>query len=464
MELIIQQIAQVFIKTITEKAFSEKIHDIDSLADELEDDCKAAAVQILEAVVEGLNRQIRDDKIMRKEQGLLLKEKERPREIYTKVGTIDVSRDYYFDKNRRKYVSVIDHIIGVRPYERIGDTVSAEMVNSAADVSYAKSARQVTHGRISRQSVRNHILKVSLPQEEIPEEKKVVKELHIHADEDHVHMQKPNKERGKKNQIVPLITVTEGTRKISERRNETLEAKRFVDKHIKADTLWETVEGYIESNYDTEKLEKIYVHGDGGPWIKNGLDSYRQTVHVMDGYHFGKRLRALSRAFPTRNVTVVLRRAVRENDKRKADMFLQSLMVEASEKERNKVSEFGTYLMGNWTEIYNLETLDIPGSCTEGQVSHVLSERFSRNPLGWSKEGLGKLSCIRVSNINGRKIEAEDFKTTGEEDRYAAYIENMFKGAFDWSIFDGEPPVFDRTSGTQILVDAFGKDHGVILS
>jgi hypothetical protein len=44
MELIIQQIAQVFIKTITEKAFSEKIHDIDSLADELEDDCKATAL------------------------------------------------------------------------------------------------------------------------------------------------------------------------------------------------------------------------------------------------------------------------------------------------------------------------------------------------------------------------------------------------------------------------------------
>ena len=126
MELIIQQIAQVFIKTITEKALSEKIHDIDSLAGELEDDCKATVVHIIEAVVASLNRQIRDDKIMRKEQGLLLKEKERAREIYTKVGTIDVSRDYYFDKNRLKYVSVIDHIIGVRPYERIGDTVRAE--------------------------------------------------------------------------------------------------------------------------------------------------------------------------------------------------------------------------------------------------------------------------------------------------------------------------------------------------
>ena len=34
-------------------------------------------------------------------------------------------------------------------------------------------------------------------------------------------------------------------------------------------------------------------------------------------------------------------------------------------------------------------------------MSHVLSERFSRNPMGWSKEILGKLSVLRVHKKNG---------------------------------------------------------------
>ena len=63
---------------------------------------------------------------------------------------------------------------------------------------------------MSRQTVKNHIRKINALEKQ-PEnpEKRVVKELHVYADEDHVHMQKPNKERGKKSKIVPLVTVTE---------------------------------------------------------------------------------------------------------------------------------------------------------------------------------------------------------------------------------------------------------------
>lgn len=50
---------------------------------------------------------------------------------------------------------------GIRKYKRIGDSVSAKLVTEAAEVSYAKSAEIVTDGAVSRQSVRNHILKLS---------------------------------------------------------------------------------------------------------------------------------------------------------------------------------------------------------------------------------------------------------------------------------------------------------------
>ena len=59
--------------------------------------------------------------------------------------------------------------------------------------------------------------------------KKEVDTLHIFADEDHVHMQKPSKKRGKKNHIVLLVTVTEGIEKESKGRNITINAKHFTD-------------------------------------------------------------------------------------------------------------------------------------------------------------------------------------------------------------------------------------------
>ena len=34
----------------------------------------------------------------------------------------------------------------------------------------------------------------------------------------------------------------------------------------------EEVLTYIENNYDTEYLEKVYLSGDGASWIKTGLE------------------------------------------------------------------------------------------------------------------------------------------------------------------------------------------------
>ena len=466
METIIQQNTLHFTKLITEKATSDKISDIDALSEELLADCKAFARELVEVVAAQINICIREDKTRRKEEGLVIKEKDRPRELLTGLGTLHLNRDYYFDKNSGSYVYPFDQITGLKKYERIGDTVSAKLVNNAADYSYARSAEIATGGDVSRQTVRNHILKVTLPDDDIPEEQKEVETLLVYADEDHVHMQRPDKQKGKWNMQVPLVTVAEGVLQEGKNRNRLFEAKRFVDIDFNGKNLWNNVAGYISATYDTEKIKRIIVYGDGGTWIKHGLEEYPQTAHIMDEFHFGKRLTEISKVFPKRNVKQAVMHAIGKNDKDRVDRFMQDLMLEADEISVKKTQEFGKYLMNHWDEIVRMLTMDVPGSCTEAQVSHVLSERFSRNPKGWSKEGLGKLSCIRISKLNGRSIEAEDFKRKEQKCSYAQYAEEQITksiaGAFDWSIFDGEPLIYDRASGTQIVINACGTNHGVI--
>ena len=460
MENIIQQIAIELVEKINKKAFSEKLTDLDKLAAEIFEDCTDYARLMMQEVIRIRNLQFREDKAFRKQEGLVLKEKDRPRQILTKLGLIEWDRDYYYDKVKERYVFPLDYMLGIRKYERIGDEVTAQLLNRATEVSFAKSAEIVTGGAVSRQSVHNHIIKANIPDKQPETENKPVKELHVYADEDHVHMQRPEKKRGKQNQIVPLVTVTEGTKAVGSRRNRTIEPMHFVDENQSSKMLWKSVEGYMARAYDVEKIEKIYVHGDGGRWIRNGLETFPNVVHVMDGYHFFKELKALAREFPERNVKVAIVNALAKDDRKRADIFIQELAEEDAE-----ILKFGKYLFGNWEYIRNLIILDIPGSCTEGQVSHVLSERFSRNPMGWSKAGLGKLSKLRVYNINGGKLTGKDIKEEPTE-RYSEYADRFIKestaGVTDWSIFEDEQTIMDVNSGTQILLRRYGTDHGIL--
>ena len=472
METIIQQIAKKLINKILEKAYSGGISDIDALSSAVLGDCKEAAVEMIEEITVQLNRQIRNDKRRRKEEGLVLKEKERGRSLLTELGRLDISRDYYYDKKNDEYVYLLDHVIGLREYERVSDGVSAKLVSLATEVSYAKSAQIVAGGEVSRQSVRNSILRLGgiEKEAEVGKPKRRVKELHIFADEDHVHMQKEGKEKGKKSKMVPLITVTEGVEEESKGRNRTKEAVHFVDEKFSTKELWKSVEGYIGASYELDIVENIYVHGDGGQWIKNGLENFSNVKRLMDGFHLEKRLKEAASRFPNRKLRRRIKEAIEEDDRKKLDRIIQSL-CEASEdgKDKEFVSELGKYLFGNYEAIRNRMIYGEVGSCTEGQVSHILSERFSRDPLGWSEEGLGKLTKQRIYIKNRGKIEARDFK---DKDRgkgsYGEYaeriIEDACEGAIDFSIFERREPVFDGSSGTQTLIRRLSMNRGIPLS
>ena len=471
MDNIIQQISEKLTKKILEKAYSGGICDIDLLSSSVLEDCKSAARDILEAIVSDLNIKIREDKPSRKARGLILKEKNRERSLLTELGRLDLPRDYYYDKKEEKYDYLLDRVIGLQGYERISAGVRAKLVSMATEVSYAKSAETVTGGQLSRQCVRECILKLGAiekrPQPYEPKRK--VKELHLFADEDHVHMQREGKTKGKKSRMVPLVTVTEGVEEESKGRNRTINAMHFVDENFDTKALWKSVEGYIGASYDIESIERIYIHADGGKWITNGLASFSNVTRVMDGFHLEKRLKEVSRNFPGSNLRQRIKAAIEKGDRKKLDMLMQEMYARSQDKKQIEyTTKLGRYLTENFEEIRNRLKSDTVGSCTEGQVSHILSTRFSRNPMGWSEEGLGKLSKQRVYIKNKGKIEASDFKKKDKSggDSYREYadriIEEACRGAKDFSIFEKQGPIFDGASGTQMAIRHMGMNRNIL--
>ena len=123
-------------------------------------------------IIRSFNEEIRNDKETRKELGLVIKEKDRPRQLLTHLGTICFERDYFYDRNAEEYVTPLDRVLGIEKRERIGGSVKAAMIAQATDSSYAKSSAIVTGGQVSRQTVHDQILKMDVPEVQPYEEHK----------------------------------------------------------------------------------------------------------------------------------------------------------------------------------------------------------------------------------------------------------------------------------------------------
>lgn len=73
--------------------------------------------------------------------------------------------------------------------------------------------------------------------------------------------------------------------------------------------------------------------------------------------------------------------------------------------EQEKISEaveiLRIYLMNHWEAIVCRFRRNLSRCRTEGLVNHLLSERVSREPQRWGKEGLGALTSLLFFCENG---------------------------------------------------------------
>jgi len=173
-----------------------------------------------------------------------------------------------------------------------------------------------------------------------------------------------------------------------------------------SEELWIEVSQYIDEVYDIEKIETIYISGDGASWIKQGLDWIPRSKFVLDNYHINKYIKAATAHIGDEAIVQGLRDALDEGDKEMmVKVFKKILELTESESKRAVVYDTKRYFLNNWTGIeIKVDNRDIVGCSAEGHVSHVLSARLSSRPMGWSVIGVDKMAQLRVFKSNGGKI------------------------------------------------------------
>jgi hypothetical protein len=401
---IIQQICENYISEVLDFFDAGTIRTLDEMETELKEKTDSYLRNIMKIYLEGLDEAIAEDKTGRKKKGYVIEQKAVKREIYTQFGNLEFNRRYYNNKLNGTYSYLVDKVVGIESYDRVSGSVSAALVESASEVSYAKSSKYVCDGHITSQTVMNKIRRTKELKMEIPEKKRKVRYLNVEADEDHVSLQDGT------DTIVPLISIYEGVEHIG-KRGKCINIHHISSYGKSIDDMWQEAAEWVYSVYDVDEIEKIYLHGDGAFWIKAGLNYLPKAQFVLDRYHLNKALKEVSGGDEL--VCAKLRDAVMEADKKSLKELCRELRKNAeSDKVKEKVDKFRNYITTNWDGIVAYQDEASRGSNTEGHVSHVLSSRLSSRPSGWSRKGLKAMAELRAYCCNGGHIETKHIKKT----------------------------------------------------
>jgi len=467
-ERIITQITVKVVDKIIKNIEKNGISEIGKTAESFLSILKDGALEMLSAVVESVDAATLQAKKERGKDGITVKQRNVSRTIVTSIGELTYKRTYYKQENG-SMIYLTDHIIGVEPFERVSKELCAELVQKAASMSMQKVVN-VSDVAVSRQTVNNKVLSMHNAVTEIVNARSTPKEIHIFADEDHVHL------RPKKSAIVPIVTITEGIDISNEKRHKTIEPVHFQGYGMNTHSFVENVVSAIHQKYDMDKVERVIIHADGGKWIKVLGELLPNAVFVMDGFHLEKYFKKLFKLNGAAAYGGVIHKAVKNNDFKSFAVYCNSIKEKQDETGLKKLFELVNYFQNNWDSIVERMNGNHCGSCTEPLVSHVLSDRLSRNPLAWSKEGLAKMAMLRVFEKNGGKVTSKHIRISRSKlernedyhslkngfEIYNKYAEQQIKSSFgnyhDWSIFEKEyfPSGFSsgKVTGTSVLLNA----------
>lgn len=330
-----------------------------------------------------------------------IKERAAKKSLTTIFGEVRYERTYYENKKTGEYSYLSDDAVGIEAHDKLDASLKAKLIEDAVYMPYSKSGKNACEAvELTSQTVMNSIRElgsVGNDVVEIKHVKKPVKILYIEADEDHVALQD-------KGCLEPkLVYVHEGKRKISKNRWQLINPRYFSGVYTNSDELWVEVLDYIDSAYDMDSIEKIYLSGDGAPWIKNGLGWIQGSIYVLDRYHLTKYvMKATAHMDYT---TPIMWRYINAGDKKSVkELFKIIISTTEPESKRRAVEKARAYILGNWEGIMRQYDTDYIGCSAEGHVSHILSSRLSSRPLGWCKTGVDQMSRLRVFVANGGNI------------------------------------------------------------
>lgn len=393
-----------------EQKFFENPKEFSALEASVKSSTEAFAAGFLGAILSEMDQAIRKCSWR---EGRYTIQRNDTRTLVSSVGDISFDCTYYKSKSEKtSFTHLLEDVIGLEKNERFTEIAEATMLSEALKTSYAEATKVLpSKQEITKTTVMNKVHAIA---EEIPDtiydEPKSVSYLYIEADEDHVAEQHGRFGEDKNASFVSKLIY------IYEFKQEDPHVKsryELVNKYYFSGLypgeegnkrLWSKVEAFIKMNYDTEALKRVFISGDGAAWIKAGVNYVDNSVFCADKYHLMKYVNTaaaqmLDEKDEVKNQLWHLMNSKQKDARKKFDTYTMTMMRSAKNPE--KIEELRKYVLGNWSAVRRtLRNKLVNGCSAESHVSHVLSDRLSSRPMGWSQTGADRMSKLRCYDRN----------------------------------------------------------------
>ena len=281
----------------------EFIRDPSNLANyiyRLTEELHRLGIHMIQETLEDMDKML-NDSVIRKKKWIV--DRHEKKQLITSLGTVNFKKTLFKERESDKREYLLDRLIQMESHERMTEDAVAKILKEAVQTSYRRGGEAVNDlDNVTKQTVMNKIHRLEFPKEtKVIGSKKYVKKLYIDADEDHLSLQYQEKKGdlisghyGRKNNsiIAKMVYVYEGIENISEgnRRHRLINPHYFCSTSDAKDnqTFWKEIFEWIDNHYDLGRVEKMYLNGDGGTWIKAGKDFMDGVITTMDEFHLQK--------------------------------------------------------------------------------------------------------------------------------------------------------------------------------
>ena len=359
-------------------------------------------LDILKQILEYLDLKYKNSK-ERKE--LYYVQQTRERTLITSLGIITFNKTYYKSKikinGRYQYYSYLEDYLGIDKWAKLSLSCEVNLINNALDngMSWA-SKNTIPNYIISRQTISTKIKNINYNYIQDSQKKETPSVLYIEADEIHANLQA--RQNGKKNKIVPVILTHEGHKEDFIKKKELKNTHYIASSILKPDKLWEETYKYLDSVYDLNKVDKIFLSSDGGSWITGYDIAFPNIIFVLDKFHYRKALNYIFKKEPI--ITEIADGYLRN---RMIDEFkiLVKFQCQLYPDQKNEMIKKQKYLINHIEGIINQNHPDYKCPCSmEGHISNKYAKFITSRPHAYSLDGLENVTQLLTMKANNIKL------------------------------------------------------------
>ena len=221
----------------------------------------------------------------------------------TMVGSIDISRRYYWDKQEKKWVFLLDQALEIAPREQISACLKELVVLWGTKGPSYRDARDrledlYGHQVISHEKIRQLLVQASgLLKDTInkkPAGKRIVGTLFIEADGFWTGVQRKGRKKKRKRET-HLVVVHEGWERrqgCGEKTDYQLKNPMYIAVIAGSkESVWEQVSHRVAQRYKNLKETQIIINGDLAPWIRAGTEYFKNALYQYDRFHLKRDVR-----------------------------------------------------------------------------------------------------------------------------------------------------------------------------